>query len=346
VELLGARLRTVERIGHAKSGLGIPIRDFRVEAQVVSRMVEGCRALGVDGDLGKHLADLLIDASIRVQNSILDRSYGGGLQRVVVLGGRGNMGSWLCRFLRAQGHRVVVVDPAGPLEGFAYGPSLDEALPGADAILLATPLGGTPAILEEVIDQGPEGLVVDVCSLKAPLLGQIRRGIREGMRVTSIHPMFSSTVGSLAGKNVVVCRCGSPGADEQAKEFFAGTGANLPEIAVEDHDELMAYVLGLGHALNIAFAVALVGSGRPLASLEALAGYTFARQAQLARDVVGENPRLYYEIQALNPHMSGVLGAYGRALDGVREAASGGKEGAFMAMMEAGRKYFAGGGHG
>ncbi len=342
LDLVRERLRTVERIGHLKSDLGLPVRDFRVEAQVVRRLEQRCKSLGIDAGLGRDLATLLINSSIQVQDAIADRSYGGELMRALVLGGRGNMGSWFCRFLRSQGHKVTVVDPAGPLEGFPYATSLKAALPEAELILLATPLGASRSILAEVVDEGPHGLVVDICSLKAPILPEIRRGQAKGLRIASLHPMFSSNVGSLAGKNVVICRCGNPAADALAKELFVGTGANLPEVDVEGHDELVALVLGLGHAVNMAFFTTLVRVGRPAKELEALAGYTFSKQASLARDVARENMRLYYEIQALNPHSPRVLKGLLGATEDLLAMALDGRESDFLRLMEAGRSYFGG----
>jgi chorismate mutase/prephenate dehydrogenase len=346
VDLVRERLTTVERIGRLKAARGIPIRDFQVEAQVVRRVEQRCLELGVGGSLGRDLAHLLIDSYLRVQSCIADRGTPSGPGRAVVVGGRGRMGSWLCSFLRAQGHRVTVVDPSGPLEGFAYSSDLEAAVAQADIVVLATPLGRTPKILARVLEAGPPGIVADICSLKSPVIPEIQRGVARGLRVTSFHPMFSAGLGGLAGKNVIICRCGCPEADLVIRDLFGGTGANLAEIAVEEHDELIAYVLGLGHAVNIAFSAALRGSGRGPPELLGLAGYTFARQAALAQDVVSENPDLYFEIQALNPHARGVAKAYLGALAAVEQAAAGGRRGDFLELMESSRRYFEGGGHG
>ncbi len=342
VDLVRDRLRTVGRIGHLKSELGLPVRDFRVEAQVIRRLEQRCRSLDIDGSVGRDLAMLLIDSSLQVQDAIADRSYGGELMRALVLGGKGNMGSWFCRFLRSQGHRVKVLDPAGPLEGFLHVRDLKSAVEEAELILLAVPLGASREVLAEVVDLDPHGLVVDVCSLKSPILPEFRRGQDRGLRMASIHPMFSSTVGSLAGKNVVICRAGNSSAEGLAKELFVGTGANLPEVDIEDHDEVMALVLGLGHAGNMAFFTTLVRSGKRFRDLEAVAGYTFSKQASLAKEVATENMRLYYEIQALNPHGPRVLKALLGATADFLDMAAGRRESEFMRLMEAGREYFRG----
>ena len=70
---------------------------------------------------------------------------------------------------------------------------------------------------------------------------------------------------------------------------------------VEEHDELMSYVLGLSHAVNIAFFEALRQSGKGYDDLNRAASTTFRRQVETSRDVASENSQLYFEIQHLNP---------------------------------------------
>lgn len=68
-----------------------------------------------------------------------------------------------------------------------------------------------------------------------------------------------------------------------------------------EHDHLIAYVLGLSHALNIAFFTALANSVEARPKLAQMSSTTFDRQLKIASGVANENPRLYYEIQSLNP---------------------------------------------
>jgi chorismate mutase/prephenate dehydrogenase len=44
--------------------------------------------------------------------------------------------------------------------------------------------------------------------------------------------------------------------------------AEQTEMSVDDHDRLMAYVLGLSHALNLAFFTALAASGELVPRLQ------------------------------------------------------------------------------
>ncbi|MGB0514715.1 MAG: prephenate dehydrogenase dimerization domain-containing protein, partial [Wenzhouxiangellaceae bacterium] len=110
-----------------------------------------------------------------------------------------------------------------------------------------------------------------------------------------------------------------------------------------EHDRLMAWVLGLSHALNLMFAATLSnasdGEEAGVERLASISSTTFQRQLDLATAVTGENPNLYFEIQHLNPNQEAVLGALAGTLDAVRAAIEGGDEQAFVALMERARDW-------
>jgi chorismate mutase/prephenate dehydrogenase len=67
-----------------------------------------------------------------------------------------------------------------------------------------------------------------------------------------------------------------------------------------EHDRRMGLVLGLTHLANLVFARALSRSGVAAGELAEVAGVTFSKQLATTREVAGENPELYFQIQALN----------------------------------------------
>jgi len=182
--------------------------------------------------------------------------------------------------------------------------------------------------------------VFDIASVKSPMLPALRRGVEGGLLLCSIHPMFGPETFSIIDRNVVVCNCGSIEAVDQARSLV--DGANIVEMDVEEHDPVMAYVLGLGHAVNIAFFESLRSSGKSYDELNQAASTTFQRQAETARGVAGENAQLYYEIQNLNPHNAEALEFLQKAFGEVRRAGETGDREAFERMMLEGRDYFGG----
>src|SRR4030095_9234007 len=117
----------------------------------------------------------------------------------------------------------------------------------------------------------------------------------------------------LSGRHVIFIDVGCPQAVGQAREIFASTMAEQVVMTLDDHDRLIAYVLGLSHAPNIAFLPALAGSGAAATRLAQLSSTTYDAQVDVATKVAGESPELYFEIQHLNQ--------YGReSLQALREA--------------------------
>ena len=98
-------------------------------------------------------------------------------------------------------------------------------------------------------------------------------------------------------------------------------------------------MLGLSHALNIAFFTALAESGEAAPRLVQLSSTTFDAQFDIASKVAEESPELYYEIQRLNDYGAESLDALARAVDAVRGAVSSGDQARFMALMRQGREY-------
>jgi chorismate mutase/prephenate dehydrogenase len=87
-----------------------------------------------------------------------------------------------------------------------------------------------------------------------------------------------------------------------AQALFASTMVEQVVTTLDDHDRLIAYVLGLSHAINIAFFTALAESGEAAPRLAKLSSTTFDAQLAVASLVAGESPALYFEIQALNQY--------------------------------------------
>jgi chorismate mutase / prephenate dehydrogenase len=111
-------------------------------------------------------------------------------------------------------------------------------------------------------------------------------------------------------------------------------------MGLDEHDRLIAYVLGLSHALNIAFFTALADSGEAAPRLAKLSSTTFDSQLEVASRVAAESPDLYFEIQSLNDYGSESLLALQEALARLVAAVKTGNSQEFTAIMNRGRAYF------
>ena len=151
--------------------------------------------------------------------------------------------------------------------------------------------------------------------------------------------MFGPDTVLLSDRHVIFIDLGHAAAVAEAKALFAATSADLVDMALDEHDQLIAYVLGLSHAVNICFFTALANSGASAPKLARLSSTTFDKQLAIAGKVAEENPRLYFEIQHLNEARELALEGLSDALNALTACVRAGDELAFVAMMERGRGY-------
>jgi chorismate mutase/prephenate dehydrogenase len=151
--------------------------------------------------------------------------------------------------------------------------------------------------------------------------------------------MFGPDTNLLSGRHVIFVEVGVPAATAQARALFGSTMAEQIEMSLEDHDRLIAYVLGLSHALNLAFFTALAESGELVPRLKNMSSTTFDAQLKVASLVAADNPHLYFEIQALNDYGRTSLDALRVATERIQRLVEDKNEQGFVELMEAGRKY-------
>jgi chorismate mutase/prephenate dehydrogenase len=340
LELVADRARLASEIGSVKRATGAPTRDFREEREVVERAREAASSLNLPPRLAEDLMLVLIRSALAVQERDELRTTAGGTgRRAMVLGGAGKMGRWFVHFLASQGFAVEVADPnaaPGDLRGFTDWRDCDLS---HDLIVVAAPLLTTNEILLEMARNPPKGLVFDIGSLKSPLRRGLNAMAEAKARVTSLHPMFGPDTDLLSGRHVIFVDVGVPEATEEARALFASTTAVRVSMDLESHDRLIAYVLGLSHALNIAFFTALAESGEAAPRLSTLSSTTFDEQLAVSKKVAGENPRLYFEIQSLNDYGTESLTALLYAVERLRSVVRAQDAAGFAALMERGREY-------
>lgn len=341
VRTIAERQQIVAQIGKVKHGAGGQLRDFRRERLVLDKVRKAASAADLSPDLAEEVMRRLIGSSLTTQEQDRVRWSGAGLgRRALIIGGSGKMGGWMARFLADQGFAVEVADPTQPSDPEQpWRRRWQDGELDHDLIVLAAPLGASAAILSELALQRPKGLIFDVGSLKTPLAEALLQAATSGLKICSVHPMFGPDTVLLSGRHVIFIDLGNAAAVVEARALFSPTSAELVDMELDEHDELIAYVLGLSHAVNIAFFSALADSGAAAPRLAQLSSTTFDRQLAVATQVANENPRLYFEIQKLNAHGQSALVGLERAVKQLRDAVRDGDEVAFVSMMERGRGY-------
>jgi chorismate mutase/prephenate dehydrogenase len=341
VELIAERQKVVADIGRSKRASGTGTRDYKREKDVLDMGRAQAEEFGVDPDLVENLLSLLIRTSLESQerDRVVAEGKGDG-RAALVIGGAGKMGRWFADFFASQGFETTIADLSVEDGANQYRNWTDAGV-DFDVIVVAAPLAVSGRILAQLAVLRPRGLVFDIGSLKSPLLDGLAELRAAGCRVTSLHPMYGPDTRLLSGRHLIFCDAGDPQATADAKELFAATMVEQLDMSLEDHDRLIAYVLGLSHALNIAFFTALAESGEAAPKLAKLSSTTFDSQLLVSAAVARDNPHLYFEIQNLNKYGLGPLDALCEAARRIRETVADGDENAFVELMDKGREYLA-----
>jgi chorismate mutase/prephenate dehydrogenase len=341
IELIAERQRLAGEIGRNKQSTGRATRDFEREKDVLEMAMQKAESLSIDPNIVEELMRTLIRSSLTSQerDRVVAEGKGNG-REVMVIGGAGQMGGWFVDFFASQGFSTVVADTSVDDGPNCY-PDWKDAGVDYDVIVVATPLAVSGQILSDLAELKPAGLVFDIGSLKTPLREGLERLAAAGCRVASLHPMFGPETELLSGRHLIFVDAGSSEATADAKELFSATMVDELDMDLDGHDRMIAYVLGLSHALNIVFFTALADSGEAAPKLAKLSSTTFDAQLLVSALVAQDNPYLYFEIQKLNKFGLEPLDALCKSAEDIRHLVAEGDEAGFVNLMRKGREYLA-----
>ena len=332
LSLMKRRLELAEEVGRDKVARSAPVRNIVQEKNVIDRYRGYALEHGMNPVYAEHICKILMQESIEVQAS-LPRTTS-EMHHIAIIGGYGKMGRWFADLLRQSGHRVDIIDPSS-----GNGLTIDDAK-WSDTVIVSVPISRTKGILEKLDSICPDdALIFDIASLKSPFIDALE-DMGKRRRVCSVHPMFGPSAESMYDRNLLVCNCGSDEAVDAVMGLLGNHGADVRTMPVRDHDRYMSYVLGLSHAVNIAFFTVLDRSGIDFGDMRSVASTTYNKLMDTNESVALEDPYLYYEIQHLNAYREDMLNEFNRAVHDVVDAALADSPEAFKELMDKGREYF------
>jgi prephenate dehydrogenase len=218
---------------------------------------------------------------------------------------------------------------------------LDEAVRGAELIVLATPITAMPGLLRRMAPALAEGAVVtDVGSVKGPLAELLPGLLPAGVRYVGSHPMAGSHERGMEsadpelfeGAPCVVCAPGGDTDAERVAAFFRALGCRVVRREPERHDAEVAWMSHVPHALAFAFASALAGA--PPGARE-VAGPGFRDFTRIAHS----DPELWADIfHANHKALAAPLQAVRASLDALAGAIEAGDAEAVLRLLEAARR--------
>lgn len=211
-----------------------------------------------------------------------DKTSDNVLDKVLIIG-LGLIGGSLARSLKQSGHCREVVGHSyrdyslkkgveqGVIDGYSL--DLDEALAGVEVVVVATPVLIAQDTLRNIFTRvGPDTVVTDVASVKGSLLQAAREGGGGEVPPNLVlgHPIAGSERNGLDASSadlfvdhrVILTPTveTAPAALEKVRRMWLSTGARVQELAVAEHDAILAATSHLPHVLAYALVDALAHS--------------------------------------------------------------------------------------
>jgi len=334
METAARRLEVVRRIGAAKIDSGAPIFDRARERRVFEKAQRLGATLGLDDTLSQALMSALVEASHRTQEeAVLHAAASETRRKIVIVGGRGQMGRRLGGAFEARGHVVTALDRGDDLAS-------SEALLQAEIVMLAVPMALAAPMAAEVGPLLPKGAVLcDINSLKGEVCAAMDRAFPG--EVLGLHPMFGPSVKSLRRQKVVVCeiRGGPVGTWLQAE--LGRMGMELIESDPDTHDHMMAVIQVLVHFSTLVMGESLRRTGFSVAESLRFTSPIYRLELAFCGRLFTQDPELYAEIEMANPYGATVRAHFREASEALEAAVQAGDREAFRELFAGVSAYFA-----
>jgi prephenate dehydrogenase len=231
--------------------------------------------------------------------------------KVAIIGGSGRMGRWLARFLLKDGHEVMAIGRnESKLQevkqelGIETATSL-QTIMTADVVLISVPIDSFEFVVKQLPPYlRPEQTIMDITSLKAMAVEIMHRYIKTG-KVLGTHPMFGPGAKDLANQNVVLTPTNEKetALAQKVRQYLGKNGAKVVLMTPQEHDEMIAVVLGLAHFIALVSADALLSFDQ-FKQMEQVGGTTYKLLLTLAESVLTEDAEFYASLQMNLPKMA------------------------------------------
>jgi prephenate dehydrogenase len=224
--------------------------------------------------------------------------------KVAIIGGTGKMGRWFANLLIKDGKDVLITGRSEQKlhevkEQLTVETSTSiAAVKSADVVIISVPIDTFEAVVKELQPHIHSGqIILDVTSIKVSPVDIMHRYLKSAS-VLGTHPVFGPGARDLVNKNFVLTPTNEKeqALAEKVRQYLEKLGAKVSLMPPQEHDKMMAVVLGLSHFIAIVSADTLLGLGK-LKTMGDIGGSTYKLLRTLAESVVSEDAEFYASLQ-------------------------------------------------
>lgn len=286
VQILAKRSALTRQVGEFKSKTGLPIYVPSREAQLLESRKAQAKEVGLSESLIEDVLRRVMRESYQTQN----RQYLCAcpeLQNIVIIGGRGALGSKFVTMFERSGYQVDVIDK----DGWDKAESLFAT---AGLVIVAVPIRKTEEVIRSLNKLPDDCILADITSVKS---GPVKAMLEtHSGPVVGLHPMFGPDVPGLVKQVVVVSHGRNPEKYEWLLEQFRIWGAALIESEPQKHDEAMAFIQVMRHFSSFVYGAHLAAENPCLTELLKLSSPIYRLELAMVGRLFAQDPVLYGDI--------------------------------------------------
>lgn len=286
VQILAKRSALTQKVGEFKSKTGLPIYVPSREAQLLESRKTQAKQAGLSESLIEDVLRRVMRESYQTQNKqyLCTRP---DIQNIVVIGGRGALGSKFVTLFERSSYHVDVIEKDDWHKAEAL-------FQHAGLVIVAVPIRQTEQVIRSLSKLPEDCILADITSVKA---GPVKAMLETHQGpVVGLHPMFGPDVPGLVKQVVVVSHGRYPEQYEWLLEQLRIWGAALIESDPEKHDEAMAFIQVMRHFSSFVYGAHLAAENPCLTELLKLSSPIYRLELAMVGRLFAQDPVLYGDI--------------------------------------------------
>ncbi len=214
--------------------------------------------------------------------------------KVHIIGGTGQMGSWLKKFLESQKISATVSNSSN---------KAPDLIKEADIVFISVPINVAVTVINNTAKiVSDKTILIDLSSIKV----EICKALKE-TKLTSlgIHLLFGPTVSTIQNQKMAYVPVKTNQLSKELIALFKKAGAQIIEMTASEHDYQMAHIQALTHFMN--FSLAKVLSEDKISLNGQVSTPVFLAQMSATSRVISQPSSLITQIQIKNPNFLTVV---------------------------------------
>ncbi|MGQ8366782.1 bifunctional chorismate mutase/prephenate dehydrogenase [Glaciecola sp. 1036] len=308
VRLLKRRTAITTKVGALKSQHAMPVYVPEREKSLIEARRAQAEDAGVNPDLVEDILRRMFRESYHSQHASYAKVKG-AVDNVVVIGGRGALGSLFVKLFSQTGYQVDIIDKDDWSQA-------DQTLSKAQLVIVAVPINKTIDVIHSLPTLPADCILADVTSIKQkPLTAMLNQ---HSGPVVGLHPMFGPDAPGMIRQVVVVCH----GQQSESYEWLIAQmelwGAAIYQSTAEQHDKAMSIIQVMRHFSSFVYGLhlqqenpdlkELIAFSSPIYRLElAMVGRLFAQAPELYADIIFQDAKNFALLENFVSRFQGAL---------------------------------------